>query len=216
MCNFSSESLSAQARKAEASLIEQNVELVDRALAMLNAMLASQVDWTEIWREVKRQQRMGHPIAEHIHSLNLEQNEFKILLAVTEDEEGTDDTPMQVVSLDLNLSAHANVARLHSRRKETREKTSRTQTHAEAAIKTAERKAHQDMQKFDLKQTIRRVRQNWWFEKFIWFISSEFLGLTSAWKFFCFPLFYYYYCLFWDSAPAKELPGDFRSRRHTN
>lgn len=166
-----------QASERKASLIETNVGLVDRALAMLNAMVASQVDWSEIWREVKRQQRMGHPIAEHIHSLNLEQNEFKLLLADPEVEEveaeGTEDRPMEVVSLDLNLSAHANVARLHARRKETREKTSRTQTHAEAAIKSAERKAHQDMQKFDLKQTIRRVRQNWWFEKYIWFISSE-------------------------------------------
>ena len=174
-----------QASERKASLIERNVELVDRALAMLNAMVASQVDWTEIWREVKRQQRMGHPIAEHIHSLNLEQNEFKLLLADADEEqedeaEGTEDRPMEVVSLDLNLSAHANVARLHARRKETREKTSRTQTHAEAAIKSAERKAHQDMQKFDLKQTIRRVRQNWWFEKYIWFISSESLGLATS------------------------------------
>lgn len=119
-----------QASERKASLIETNVGLVDRALAMLNAMVASQVDWSEIWREVKRQQRMGHPIAEHIHSLNLEQNEFKLLLADPEVEEveaeGTEDRPMEVVSLDLNLSAHANVARLHARRKETREKTSRT------------------------------------------------------------------------------------------
>lgn len=166
-----------EASERKASLIEANVELVDRALQMINAMLASQVDWTELWREVKRQQRLGHPIAEHIHSMNLEQNEFKILLADIDQEqgedEGTDDKPMEVVALNLNLSAHANVARLHTKRKETRDKTSRTQTHAEAAIKSAERKAHQDLQKFDLKQTIRRVRQTWWFEKFIWFVSSE-------------------------------------------
>ena len=150
---------------------------------MINAMLASQVDWTELWREVKRQQRLGHPIAEHIHSMNLEQNEFKILLADIDQEqgedEGTDDKPMEVVALNLNLSAHANVARLHTKRKETRDKTSRTQTHAEAAIKSAERKAHQDLQKFDLKQTIRRVRQTWWFEKFIWFVSSELLDCDT-------------------------------------
>lgn len=36
------------------------------------------------------------------------------------------------------------------------------------------------MQKFDLKQTIRRVRQNWWFEKYIWFISSETLGEANG------------------------------------
>ena len=97
---------------------------------------------------MKRQQRMGHPIAErrglwashralprHIHSLNLEQNEFKLLLGDLEGQEAMVDEPMEVVSLDLNLSAHANVARLHTRRKETREKTSRTMCHAEQAIK---------------------------------------------------------------------------------
>eukprot|EP00931_Biecheleriopsis_adriatica_P010070 TRINITY_DN11116_c0_g1_i1.p1 TRINITY_DN11116_c0_g1~~TRINITY_DN11116_c0_g1_i1.p1 ORF type:complete len:1162 (+),score=321.36 TRINITY_DN11116_c0_g1_i1:51-3488(+) len=175
------EQLEAEQESSErkARLIERNVELVDRALAMLNTMIASQVDWGELWREVKRQQRLGHPIAEHIHSLNLEQNEFKLLLAdVDEDEEdgeddGTTDRPMEVVPLDLSLSSHANVAKLHTRRKETRDKTSRTACHAEAAIKSAERKAQQDLQKFELKQTIRRVRNNWWFEKFIWFISSE-------------------------------------------
>lgn len=36
------------------------------------------------------------------------------------------------------------------------------------------------MQKFDLKQTIRRVRQNWWFEKYIWFISSETLEASLS------------------------------------
>lgn len=159
----------------QAALIEANVELVDRSLQMLNAMLASQVDWGELWREVKRQQRQGHPIAQHIHSLDFENNEFTLLLGAQPDDDdlAEEDAPMEVVPLDLNLTPHANVARLHSRRKETREKTSRTVSHAEAAIKQAERKAHQDLQKFQQKQTIRKVRQNWWFEKFIWFISSE-------------------------------------------
>merc|ERR1719401_309538 len=80
---------------------------------------------------------------------------------------------MEVVPLDLGLTPHANVARLHSKRKETREKTQRTVTHADAAISKAEKKAQQDLQKFQRKQTIRRVRQTWWFEKFFWFISSE-------------------------------------------
>eukprot|EP00930_Biecheleria_cincta_P098134 TRINITY_DN89816_c0_g1_i1.p1 TRINITY_DN89816_c0_g1~~TRINITY_DN89816_c0_g1_i1.p1 ORF type:complete len:1171 (+),score=260.54 TRINITY_DN89816_c0_g1_i1:49-3513(+) len=168
-----------EASERKARLIERNIEFVDRALAMLNTMIASQVDWGELWREVKRQQRLGHPIAEHIHSLNLEQNEFKILLPdIDEDEEeddkdGNEDRPMEVVPLDLNLTSHANIARLHSRRKETRDKTARTATHAEAAIKSAERKAQQDLNKYELKQSIRRVRPAWWFEKFIWFVSSE-------------------------------------------
>eukprot|EP00929_Paragymnodinium_shiwhaense_P034575 TRINITY_DN18793_c0_g2_i1.p1 TRINITY_DN18793_c0_g2~~TRINITY_DN18793_c0_g2_i1.p1 ORF type:complete len:1174 (-),score=407.59 TRINITY_DN18793_c0_g2_i1:272-3793(-) len=165
------EVLEAEQATAErqAMLIEANVDLVDRALAMINVMVASQIDWGEMWREVKRQQRLGHPIAQHIHSLDLARNEFNFLLATEEDE----DCPMTVVPLNLSLSSHANVAKLHSLRKETREKTSRTLCQAEAAVKAAEKKAQQDLQKFQLKQTIRRVRQTWWFEKFIWFISSE-------------------------------------------
>merc|ERR1719159_2386573 len=68
------------AAERQAELIETNVELVTRVLDMLNTMLASQVDWGELWREVKRQQRLGHPIAQHIQSLDLERNEFKMLL----------------------------------------------------------------------------------------------------------------------------------------
>lgn len=171
------EALEAEQEAAErqALLIEDNVELVDRALVMLNAMIASQVDWGELWREVKRQQALGHPIAQHIHSLDLERNEFKLLLSPKEDEEDAEmeDKPMEVVPLDLSLSSHANVARLHAKRKETRDKTSRTLTKVEAAIKIAEKRAQQDIQKFQRKQTIRKVRTGWWFEKFIWFISSE-------------------------------------------
>ena len=58
---------------------------------------------------------------------------------------------------------------VNSRRKETRDKTARTLTQAEQAVRQAERKAQMDLQKFQLKQSIRKVRQTWWFEKFIWF-----------------------------------------------
>uniref|UniRef100_A0A7S4SG76 NFACT RNA-binding domain-containing protein n=1 Tax=Alexandrium monilatum TaxID=311494 RepID=A0A7S4SG76_9DINO len=159
-----------------AEVIEANVELVERALTMLNTMVASQFDWGELWREVKRQQRLGHPLAQHIHAMELSRNEVSLLLSRQPDDdelEADADEPMQVVPLDLSLSARANVARLHAARKQTREKTSKTMAQAEQAIKQAERKAQQDLQKYQLKQSIRRVRQTWWFEKFHWFLSSE-------------------------------------------
>jgi len=167
-----------EVRERQAALIEANVELVEFALTMVNTMVASQIDWGELWKEVKRQQRLGHPIAQHIHALDLEHNEVLFLLTAPKREgddsdEEEDDRAMEVVPLDLNLSPHANVAKLHTKRKETREKTSRTVVHAESAVKQAEKKAEKDLQKFQLKQTIRRVRQNWWFEKYFWFISSE-------------------------------------------
>jgi hypothetical protein len=164
------------ASERQASMIEANLELVDRALMMLNTMVASQVDWGELWREVKRQQRLGHPIAQHIQSLDLDKNMFNMLLGLqTDDDEFDleDETPMEVVPLDLGLSAHANIARLHSKKKEFREKTSKTEVASGTVIKQAERRAQQDLKKFEFKQSLRRVRQTWWFEKFFWFISSE-------------------------------------------
>jgi len=193
-----------EVRERQAACIEANLDLVDVALKMVNIMVASQIDWGNLWKEVKRQQRLGHPIAQHIHAMNLEKNELQLLLSApttkkdgeakekrkkgkkddqededeedeeeSEEEEEEEDRTMEVVPLDLSLSSHANIAKLHSKRKETREKTSRTMTHAEVAVKQAEKKAQQDLQKFKLKQTIRQVRQNWWFEKYFWFISSE-------------------------------------------
>mmetsp|Transcript_25334 Transcript_25334/g.55540 ORF Transcript_25334/g.55540 Transcript_25334/m.55540 type:complete len:1150 (-) Transcript_25334:172-3621(-) len=166
-----------QVSERQANLIETHVGLVDLALAMLNAMIASQVDWGDMWREVKRQQRLGHPIAQHIHSLDLEHNQFRFLLGSQPDDaddlDADDDRPMEVVTLDLSLSAQKNVARLHSLRKQTKEKTTKTVSQAEVAIKQAEKRAQKDIQKFQFKQTIRKVRQTWWFEKYLWFISSE-------------------------------------------
>lgn len=172
------EALEAEQMESEkmAEVIEANVELVERALAMLNAMVASQFDWGELWREVKRQQRLGHPIAQHIHAMELVRNEVSLLLSMKPDDdevEVDEDEPMKVVPLDISLSARANVARLHAVRKQTREKTSKTLAQAEQAIKQAERKAQQDLQKYQLKQSVRKVRQTWWFEKFQWFLSSE-------------------------------------------
>lgn len=171
------EQLEAEQNQSEiqASLIEANVDIVEQALGMLNAMVASQIDWGELWREVKRQQKLGSPLAQHIHSLDLERNEFRLLLGGRPEDDDLEagDTPMAVVPLDLSLSAHANVARLHSQRKQWREKTSKTVVQAETAVKQMEKKVQHDLNKFHLKQTIKRVRHTWGFEKFLWFISSE-------------------------------------------
>ena len=57
------------------------------------------------------------------------------------------------------------------------------------------------MQKFDLKQTIRRVRQNWWFEKYIWFISSELLGISYPER----HMFHIFSSLFGQLFPAARV-----------
>ncbi|CAD7972124.1 unnamed protein product [Amoebophrya sp. A25] len=62
----------------KALLLEENLELVDACIAMLNAR--GRIEWKALWQEIKLQQTLGHPLAQHIHSLQLEKNQFTIML----------------------------------------------------------------------------------------------------------------------------------------
>ncbi|CAD7939024.1 unnamed protein product [Amoebophrya sp. A120] len=62
----------------KALLLEENLELVDNCITMLNAR--GRIDWQQLWQEIKIQQGLGHPLAQHIHSLEFAKNQFTILL----------------------------------------------------------------------------------------------------------------------------------------
>jgi hypothetical protein len=60
-------------RKAE--LIEYNHEAVDTVIATLQAALGTGMAWDELWRVVRLNKKNGDPIAQLIHSLDLEKNQ---------------------------------------------------------------------------------------------------------------------------------------------
>ena len=77
------------------------------------------------------------------------------------------------VDIDLAISAQLNIKKYFEIRKKSHQKEVKTKDAASVAIKQAEKTAARDYEK--LKQTqIRSVqRKIFWFEKFIWFITSE-------------------------------------------
>ena len=78
-----------------------------------------------------------------------------------------------VVDIDMNISAHLNVKKYFEIKKKSHHKEVKTRDAADVAIKQAENTAARDLAKF--KQTVMKSHQRkvFWFEKFIWFISSE-------------------------------------------
>ncbi|CEM39049.1 unnamed protein product [Vitrella brassicaformis CCMP3155] len=159
----------------QASLIEQNTDTVEQAIMLMRTALATGVDWQELWTQIKYERRNGHPVAAHFHALELSKNTIHLLLGDNADDV-QEDKPMLVVPIDLSLSAHGNVQRLHALRKQTKAKFEKTQVAAESAIKTAEKRAKQEIkqqQEAYHKASLQRLRKTMWFEKFYWFISSE-------------------------------------------
>ena len=77
------------------------------------------------------------------------------------------------VDIDLGISAQLNIKKYFEIRKKSYAKEVKTKDAANVAIKHAEKTAARDYEK--LKQTsLRSVqRKVFWFEKFIWFITSE-------------------------------------------
>lgn len=73
----------------------------------------------------------------------------------------------------MGVSAHLNVKRYFEIKKKSYSKEQKTKDAADVAIKQAEITAARDLAKF--KQTVIKTiqRKVFWFEKFIWFISSE-------------------------------------------
>ncbi|KAJ3191313.1 hypothetical protein HK101_007892 [Irineochytrium annulatum] len=81
---------------------------------------------------------------------------------------------MLKMDVDIYASAFANAARYYGTRKQAAIKAEKTAASATKALKSAERKINADLKQAKSNvATIRTVRKPYWFEKFVWFISSE-------------------------------------------
>ncbi|KAI9293032.1 hypothetical protein K502DRAFT_367084, partial [Neoconidiobolus thromboides FSU 785] len=184
-----------------AELIENNLELVDQIILVLRSLLASGMDWQELEDMIRDETRKGNPLASHIKSLNLHYNQVTITLndpyyeedvdmeevSDSEYESGDDDKENNStedkenksdvkVDIDLGLSAHANASRYYTMKKNSATKKEKTLAIAETAFKNAEIKVQNDLKELKLNKPtigVNKIRKPFWFEKFMWFISSE-------------------------------------------
>ncbi|CAM5123748.1 unnamed protein product [Eretmochelys imbricata] len=78
-----------------------------------------------------------------------------------------------LVDVDLSLSAYANAKKYYDHKRHAAKKTQKTVEAAEKAFKSAEKKTKQTLKEVQTVTTIQKARKVYWFEKFLWFISSE-------------------------------------------
>eukprot|EP00794_Sanderia_malayensis_P020402 gene20402-22415_t len=78
-----------------------------------------------------------------------------------------------LVDVDLSLSAFANARLYHDHRRQAANKEKKTVDASKLALKSAERKTKQTLKEVATSAVINKARKTYWFEKFLWFISSE-------------------------------------------
>eukprot|EP00127_Corallochytrium_limacisporum_P006747 Clim_evm17s235 gene=Clim_evmTU17s235 len=78
-----------------------------------------------------------------------------------------------LVDLDLGQTVYANIRRYHDMKKVARKKEEKAQDATEQAMKNAEKKAMQALKEVKTSNAVQKMRKPFWFEKFLWFISSD-------------------------------------------
>ncbi|SPJ84315.1 related to RNA-binding protein homologous to eukaryotic snRNP [Fusarium torulosum] len=185
----------------KAAAIEANAERVQEAMDAVNGLLNQGMDWVDIGKLVEREKKRHNPVAEIIKlPLNLAENLITLELAEEEfepeedDPYETDDDDSAIgddegssaakgkqnskalnVEINLGLSPWSNAREYFDQRKSAASKEEKTQQQASRALKNAEQKINEDLKK-GLKQEkalLQPIRKQMWFEKFIWFISSD-------------------------------------------
>ncbi|KAF2770383.1 hypothetical protein EJ03DRAFT_310655 [Teratosphaeria nubilosa] len=186
-------------RKAQA--IEANVERVQEAIDAVNGLIAQGMDWVTIDRLIEQEQSRRNAVAEMIKlPLKLKENTITLLLSEydePEDEAFVDETDSEAsdseddtrkstkqvkpedkrltIDIDLAESPWSNAKHYYGQRRTAAEKQERTAQASQQALKSTEKRVMADLKK-GLKQEkdiLRPVRKQMWFEKFIYFISSD-------------------------------------------
>ncbi|KAI0847604.1 hypothetical protein F5Y00DRAFT_240611 [Daldinia vernicosa] len=186
----------------KASAIEANVERVQEAMDAVNGLIQQGMDWEDIGKLIDRERKRGNPVASIIVlPLKLHENTITVLLGEAEEEEeedyeasdtdsvssddsgyaGTEASARKVqetrltIDINLGISPFANAREYYGERKNAAVKEQKTVLQSETALKNAEQKIAAELKK-GLKQekpVLQPIRKQLWFEKFIWFISSD-------------------------------------------
>jgi len=186
-------------RKAQA--IEANTHRVEEACGAVNGLVGQGMDWMDIGKLIENEQKRGNVVAQVIKlPLKLYENTVTLLLDepgvtedesdedadLTEEEEDSDDESATAkkpaeqekrlsIDIDLALSPWANARQYYDQKKTAAQKETKTVAASEKALKSMEKKTQADLKK-TLKsetQTLRATRKAFWFEKFLYFVSSD-------------------------------------------
>ncbi|ORY84369.1 fibronectin-binding protein A N-terminus-domain-containing protein [Protomyces lactucae-debilis] len=175
------EAQTTSAQKAAA--LEGSQGIVDEAIAAVKLLLEQGMDWVDMEKMIRSEAKAGNPVASVIRlPLKLKENKITVsvpaLDALYENEESEtdeEDSPRElVVDVDLAHSAFANARNYYAVRRTAMTKEEKTQQSSKKALRSTQKKVENDLRKqLKEKTTIKPIRKIYWFEKFLWFISSE-------------------------------------------
>ncbi|KAI2639271.1 fibronectin-binding protein A N-terminus-domain-containing protein [Xylaria nigripes] len=182
----------------KASAIEANIERVQEAMDAVNGLISHGMDWEDIGKLIHRERQQGNPVALIISlPLKLHENTITVLLGeVEEDEEdeiydtdSSDDSGLGesifsspktqsrrlAVDINLGLSPFSNAREYYEEKKVAAVKEQKTKHQSEIALKSAGQKIEAELKK-GLKQEkplLQPIRRQVWFEKYVWFVSTD-------------------------------------------
>uniref|UniRef100_A0A146LJ84 Nuclear export mediator factor NEMF n=1 Tax=Lygus hesperus TaxID=30085 RepID=A0A146LJ84_LYGHE len=156
--------------RKKAELIMCNSEVVEQAINAVRVLIVSQMSWDSIGEAIEEAQSLNDPVANIIKKLRLEVNHITLSLSDPYEEEEVEPT---LIDVNLDLSAHANAKLYYDNKKNAALKEKKTLESQGKAIKSAEKKAKQTLKEIHTMTAITKARKTCWFEKFLWFISSE-------------------------------------------
>ena len=174
----------AEKEAQRAELISRNIEDVENILNAVNDALASGMAWDDLESMISEEKRRGNPVAKFISSLDLKNNQVTIKLTPKEDVEIEETSGEEVVvkkhkpidiPLDLGLSAFANCNARFEVKKKHDTKLDKTAKHHDKVVSDAEKKALIKIEALREKAIpgAKAARTPFWFEKFIWWVTSE-------------------------------------------
>ncbi|KAJ2998668.1 hypothetical protein HDV02_004199 [Globomyces sp. JEL0801] len=193
--------MSQEKKQLMASAIENNLELVDSAIHTIRSFLASGMDWLDLKNLVQEERENGSPVALIITGFKFELGMITLTLSDPSYEEDLDDSDSDVnstdseasdeqqethndtvkrkpttITLDVDIyqSAFSNARSYYEEKKLAVQKEKKTIIASVKAMEHAEQKIMKTLQATESKQsTITKFRPPYWFEKFLWFISTE-------------------------------------------
>jgi len=173
--------ISQESNKNKGQLIEMNLDLVDTAIHQVRSAIASQIDWDEIGEMLQEAQEDDDPVASAIKELQLKTNHIVMFLCEpsweldsSDSDDDDDSKPLASrIQINLELSAYGNAKYYYDSKKEATRKEMKTIDATKKALKSAEKKTIESLKDIEIVKQVSKARKTLWFEKFIWFISSE-------------------------------------------
>lgn len=159
--------VAAEQWQRHARALQQHAVMAEQALQVVNSALNSGMDWDQLHEIVRVEQEKQNPVALLIHQLRLEDNTMILKLPL--------DEPIEV-TLDLSETAHSNANRMFAQYRAAKEKAAKTLEKTEQALQAAQQQVQQQFQQ-QQSQTVRALtiqqHKKAWYEKFLWFITSD-------------------------------------------